>query len=484
MVLRQVDYWATVYRRTWRGSVFTSFVTPMFYVLAMGVLLGEFIDDGSADLQGAPTYLAFIAPGLVAHAMMIAVGEVTWPVLGAIKWNRTYLGMVATPLSVADVVAAHFAFVLFRVATTCGVFLLVLALFGVFASFWGAVAAFAVQLLIGMAFAAPIYGFSAGLKDQIAFALIYRVGVMPLFLFSGAFFPVSNLPDALQVGRRDAAVARGQPDPDAHPGRRRRRARPGPPRLPDRAVRGGLVVVGAPADEEAGALMSVITSVLVRPPGRGWSPSWRPRAAQLHAHRQSKVFFLIGFLGAVLYLFSIGIGVGQMIDSFQFNGQTVAWRCAVASGMLAASAMNGAVLDSTFSVFFKLKFEKLYDAVLATPMRTTDVARGEITHAAARRGLLDGLPAGDARDGARGVVVGGAGGAGDAAHRLRVLGGLHGADHLHAVVAGLRVRQPGDHAAVPVLGDVLPDHGVRRCAAVGGGGEPAPSTAASCCAVS
>ena len=199
MVLRQVDYWATVYRRTWRGSVFTSFVTPMFYVLAMGVLLGEFIDDGSADLQGAPTYLAFIAPGLVAaHAMMIAVGEVTWPVLGAIKWNRTYLGMVATPLAVADVVAAHFAFVLFRVATTCGVFLLVLALFGVFASFWGAVAAFAVQLLIGMAFAAPIYGFSAGLKDQTAFALIYRVGVMPMFLFSGAFFPVSNLPDALQ----------------------------------------------------------------------------------------------------------------------------------------------------------------------------------------------------------------------------------------------------------------------------------------------
>ena len=236
MVLRQVDYWATVYRRTWRGSVFTSFVTPMFYVLAMGVLLGEFIDDGSADLQGAPTYLAFIAPGLVAaHAMMIAVGEVTWPVLGAIKWNRTYLGMVATPLSVADVVAAHFAFVLFRVATTCGAFLLVLALFGVFASFWGAVAAFAVQLLIGMAFAAPIYGFSAGLKDQTAFALIYRVGVMPLFLFSGAFFPVSNLPDGCEwLARRDAAVARGRPDPDAHPGRRRRRARAGPPRLPDR----------------------------------------------------------------------------------------------------------------------------------------------------------------------------------------------------------------------------------------------------------
>jgi lipooligosaccharide transport system permease protein len=133
--------------------------------------------------------------------------------------------------------------------------------------------------------------------------------------------------------------------------------------------------------------MSVITSVLVRPPGRGWSPSWRLVLRNYMAHRKSKVFFLTGFLEPVLYLFSIGIGVGQMIDSFEFNGQTVAYAAFVAPGMLAASAMNGAVLDSTFSVFFKLKFEKLYDAVLATPMRTTDVARGEITWALLRGGV-------------------------------------------------------------------------------------------------
>jgi lipooligosaccharide transport system permease protein len=86
-------------------------------------------------------------------------------------------------------------------------------------------------------------------------------------------------------------------------------------------------------------------------------------------------------------LFSIGIGVGQLIDSFEFNGRTVAYAAFVAPGMLAASAMNGAVLDSTFSIFFKLKFEKLYDAVLATPMRTFDVARGEITWALLRGGV-------------------------------------------------------------------------------------------------
>ena len=200
MVLRQVDYWVTVYRRTWRGSVFTSFVTPLFYVLAMGVLLGGFVDKGSAGLQGAPSYLAFIAPGLVAaQVMQIAAGEVTWPVMGMVKWNKTYLGMVATPLRIGDIVAAHFGFVLFRVATTSAVFLLVLVPFGVYATVWGVVAAFFVQLLVGMAFATPLYGYSAGLKDQSAFAVIYRVGIVPLFLFSGAFFPITNLPAALQA---------------------------------------------------------------------------------------------------------------------------------------------------------------------------------------------------------------------------------------------------------------------------------------------
>lgn len=121
--------------------------------------------------------------------------------------------------------------------------------------------------------------------------------------------------------------------------------------------------------------------------GRGWSPSWRLVQRNYLAHRRSKVFFLTGFLEPVFYLFSIGLGVGQMIDTFEFNGRAVAYAAFVAPGMLAASAMNGAVLDSTFSVFFKLKFEKLYDAVLATPLRPADVARGEITWALLRGGV-------------------------------------------------------------------------------------------------
>lgn len=88
--------------------------------------------------------------------------------------------------------------------------------------------------------------------------------------------------------------------------------------------------------------------------------------------------FLTGFLEPVLYLFSIGIGVGQLVDSFEFNGETIPYAEFVAPAMLAASAFNGALLDSTFNVFFKLRFIKLYDQVLATPLTTGDIARSEI----------------------------------------------------------------------------------------------------------
>lgn len=103
-------------------------------------------------------------------------------------------------------------------------------------------------------------------------------------------------------------------------------------------------------------------------------------------YRDAWKLFLTGFLEPVFYLFSIGIGVGRLIESFDFNGQQIPYAQFVAPGMLAASAMNGALLDATFNVFFKLKFDKLYDQMLATPLSTGDVARGEIAWCLARGG--------------------------------------------------------------------------------------------------
>jgi lipooligosaccharide transport system permease protein len=194
------DYWAVAYLRTWKGSAISSFVVPLLYILAMGVLLGGFIKGDPDDLEGATSYLAFVAPGMLAAQSMTTVfGEVTYPVMGMIKWQRVYYGMIATPLGVPDIVFAHLGFVVFRVGTVSAVFLAVMAPFGVFESVTGVLLAFFVQLLIGLAFAAPIYALSARLPDESGFALVFRIGMIPMFLFSGAFFPVANLDRWMEV---------------------------------------------------------------------------------------------------------------------------------------------------------------------------------------------------------------------------------------------------------------------------------------------
>lgn len=103
-------------------------------------------------------------------------------------------------------------------------------------------------------------------------------------------------------------------------------------------------------------------------------------------YRDAWKLFLTGFLEPVFYLFAIGVGVGQLIDTFELNGRQIPYAEFVAPGMLAASAFNGALLDSTYNVFFKLRFEKLYDQVLATPLRTVDIARAEIAWGQLRGG--------------------------------------------------------------------------------------------------
>jgi lipooligosaccharide transport system permease protein len=197
---RMADYWLVVYLRTWKGSAISSFVVPLLYILAMGVLLGGFIEGDPDKLEGATSYLAFVAPGmLAAQAMTTVFGEVTYPVMGMIKWQRIYFGMIASPLGVADIVFSHLGFVVFRVGTVSAVFIAVMAPFGVFESVTGVLLAFFVQLLIGLAFAAPIYALSARLPDESGFALVFRLGMIPMFLFSGAFFPVSNLDRWMEV---------------------------------------------------------------------------------------------------------------------------------------------------------------------------------------------------------------------------------------------------------------------------------------------
>src|SRR6476646_3414903 len=105
------------------------------------------------------------------------------------------------------------------------------------------------------------------------------------------------------------------------------------------------------------------------------------------AYRRAWYIFVSGFLEPVFYLFSIGVGVGQLVTGFEFNGPQIPYAEFVAPGMLAASALNGSLLDATFNFFFKLKYNKLFDQMLATPLTTMDIARGELSWSLLRGGI-------------------------------------------------------------------------------------------------
>jgi lipooligosaccharide transport system permease protein len=195
---RQFDYWATVYKRTWKGTLVTSFLLPLLYLAAMGIGLGSFVDDNGSGALGGVSYLRYIAPGLLAAtALQIAVGESTYPVMGGIKWQKFYFSMIATPLRPADVMYGQLAFIAFRVFTTCAVFVAIIAVFGGLGSPLGLLA-LPVALLVGMAAAAPVCAVATRLETDSGFAIIFRFGVLPASLFSGAFFPVSQLPDWIE----------------------------------------------------------------------------------------------------------------------------------------------------------------------------------------------------------------------------------------------------------------------------------------------
>jgi lipooligosaccharide transport system permease protein len=97
------------------------------------------------------------------------------------------------------------------------------------------------------------------------------------------------------------------------------------------------------------------------------------------ASRHSLLVILSGFFEPVFFLFSLGIGIGALVGDVQFEGRSVSYQEFVGPALLAASAMNGAVLDSTFNVFWKLKYARLYDSVLATPLRAQSIAIAEVS---------------------------------------------------------------------------------------------------------
>jgi lipooligosaccharide transport system permease protein len=196
--LRAAEYWLTSYKRTWRGTAVSSVVTPVLFLAAMGLGLGTYVHGGTGQVDGV-RYAVFLAPGLLAAwAMQTAMGETTWPVMGAIKWHRTYYGMLATPLTSDDVMLGHQLFVALRVVMVSVAFAVVMAVMGLVHSAAGLVLAVLAGVLTGVACAARIAAFSATRENDRAFSLLYRFVMIPMFLFSGTFFPVAQLPGSVR----------------------------------------------------------------------------------------------------------------------------------------------------------------------------------------------------------------------------------------------------------------------------------------------
>jgi lipooligosaccharide transport system permease protein len=194
LAVRQFRFWLTDYRRTWRGSIYSSVLNPLLYLGAMGLGLGTLVDKHGTGHLGGVSYLMFLAPGLLAaQAMQTGIGECTYPVLGSVKWNRTYQAAAASPLRPGDIFRGHQLFVIMRLVMNSAAFLAVMAAFGAVRS-PAVIAALPAAVLTGLAFATPVEAWAITQNKDSGFAVVFRFVLIPLFLFSGTFFPVTQLP--------------------------------------------------------------------------------------------------------------------------------------------------------------------------------------------------------------------------------------------------------------------------------------------------
>ena len=186
-----------VYRRLWHRSLAFGFLQPVLFLTAMGIGIGTLIGTDTAAFGGFD-YIDWLGPGLLAaSAMQTATFESTYPIMNKIMWGRNYEAMLSTPLGIRSIVGGELAWSAFRIGTLAVVFLVVLVLFGVPRTPL-AVLAVPFTILIGLAFSACLIAFTATQKNDVGFSAIFRFVINPLFLFSGTFFPLSQLPDQVE----------------------------------------------------------------------------------------------------------------------------------------------------------------------------------------------------------------------------------------------------------------------------------------------
>ena len=178
----------------------TSIGNPLVYLFALGVGLASLVQAPLGDGRGGEvSYLAFVAPALLASAAVtVASEEFTYPVLSGFKWNPVFTGARSAPISSAQIADGVIIAVILRMVATCAIYFGVMLLFGAVPSPLGAVGVITATLT-GLAVGVVIMAYTSTVtEDKGQMAIIQRFIITPMFLFSGTFFPLTQLPGYLQ----------------------------------------------------------------------------------------------------------------------------------------------------------------------------------------------------------------------------------------------------------------------------------------------
>lgn len=175
----------------------TAIGTPFLYLFAFGVGLATLITQNVSPIPGV-TYLQFVAPALLASAaVLVAMEEYTFGILLGLKWNPTYVGMNSTPITGRQIVDGIMIFIAIRMFIAAAIYYVMMLLFGAVDGGWSVLTILA-GMLGGFAFA-PVAAYSATIQeDRGQFAILQRTIILPLTLFSGTVFPLTQLPIFLQ----------------------------------------------------------------------------------------------------------------------------------------------------------------------------------------------------------------------------------------------------------------------------------------------
>lgn len=180
----------TLYKRIWPSTILSTLFDPILYLLAMGFGVGAYITQ---DIDGV-SYLQFIAPGLVASSIMFAASyEAAWNSYVRIFVERSYDAMMTTPAELEDVIGGEVAWGATRATIYSIVMIGVLTAFGLIGSLW-ALAIPAVAFLGGVMFMVLGLTYTVRVQHMDQLTFLFTLGVTPMFLFSGIFFPLAGLP--------------------------------------------------------------------------------------------------------------------------------------------------------------------------------------------------------------------------------------------------------------------------------------------------